>query len=166
MLTWNLPFSHSDPNPFISTFSQRCFLGNESSKFVTCCVICILFYLFWTLLFQVSKGLPTHLNICGEGAWQRHELALQTHLLVEVSQVGLATLSFLICEGSEPQLTDWFQDTVEYWVWAWFVKAEYYTTMHCAVSVNKLGPIVGQLFGPSSPEISSCAAKLAPLLVN
>lgn len=172
MLTWNIPFSYSAPNSFISIFSQRCFLGNESSKFVTCCVICILFYLFWTLLFQVSKGMPAHLNICREGAWQRHELALQTHLLVEVSQVAH-------CCPCNPQFPNlWRKWTTAGWNWlvsgysgilgmsmickGWIL----HNYALCCFCWNKLCPKLGQLFRPRSPETSSCAAKLALLLVN
>lgn len=37
---------------------------------------------------QVSEGLLPYPNSCGEGAWQRHGLTLQTHPLVEGSQAA------------------------------------------------------------------------------
>ena len=90
--------------------SLECYLlRRESSGFITCCVICIPFYL------QVSK-VSLYPNIQEEGVWQGHGPAVQTHQLVETAHIVFASLSFLICKGSEQLPAGWFQEAVEYWM--------------------------------------------------
>lgn len=71
--TCSVPSSPSLPNTFAFTpvSPQGYFLGSDSSRFTTCCVICILFYLVHIPFFQVSK-VPLDPPVWEKGVWQGH----------------------------------------------------------------------------------------------